>query len=762
MRFLVFTWLALVMLPAQAQDSYALKGTIRSETGEAIPLAHIRNNLASTVANKRGEFALNLPPGKHTLQVSAVGFEEKTIQVSSPNRALQIKLNTSTATLSDVVVTATRTTRKADEIPLPVQVIGEEEIEQMGSIRLQEVLAEQTGLQIISDHGNGLQMQGLNSDYILFLVDGEPLVGRTAGTLELNRIAVDNIKRIEIIKGPSSSLYGSEAMAGVVNIITKDPDSGFEGSLNTQHRSYNTHDIGTTLSYKQDNLSVSLFANRLRSDGYDLTEATVSQTIPAYQALTLAPKVAYRFSDRVKLQVNSRFYLENQQNETDFDLEEGTVRMDNTGRQDDWNLMPTLIINVGDQDRLQLRSYTTGYNTLSRYIRQDNESIHEESTFSQLFNRSEVQYDHYFNDRHITTMGVGYTNESVTATRYENVDPFRAAYAFVQHQWIPGNKFNLVAGGRFDTHNAYASRFSPKLAANYRVNDWVSVQASFGGGYKAPDFRQLILNFTNPVAGYTVLGTNVVQERFSALEASGQIAQVFIDPATLETIQAETSLAWNAGIAITPSAALEVNINGFRNEISNLIDAAPIAQKTNGQNVFSYFNYDEVVTQGIEVDVNYSLTPGLRLAAGYQYLDARNLEDVERIKAGEVFTRNPETNRTSKVALADYGGLPGRSRHSGNARLFYSLPKHGINASARAIYRGRWGLGDNNGNGIVDTSQEYADGYWQVNLSAAKSIFNWLTVEAGVNNVLNTTNAFEPSLPGRIWFGGLQMNFKSN
>ncbi len=89
---------------------------------------------------------------------------------------------------------------------MPVQLVAKAQIERIGSLRLNEVLLEQTGLQMISNHGAGLQMQGLSSDYILILIDGEPVIGRTAGTVDLSRISVNNIERIEIIRGPSSSL----------------------------------------------------------------------------------------------------------------------------------------------------------------------------------------------------------------------------------------------------------------------------------------------------------------------------------------------------------------------------------------------------------------------------------------------------------------------------------------------------------------------------------------------------------------------------
>ncbi len=125
--------------------------------------------------------------------------------------------------LNEVVVTATRSERKLGNVAVPVSIVSAKNIQQAASLRLNDILNEQAGLFLTSGFGTGVQMQGLNPDYTLILINGEPLIGRTAGVLDLNRITVGNIQKIEIVKGPSSSLYGSEAMAGVINIITKQP-----------------------------------------------------------------------------------------------------------------------------------------------------------------------------------------------------------------------------------------------------------------------------------------------------------------------------------------------------------------------------------------------------------------------------------------------------------------------------------------------------------------------------------------------------------
>ena len=117
--------------------------------------------------------------------------------------------STKIESLEEVIITATRTVRQLSSLPLPAQLISKKEIQSVNSSRLSDILNEQTGLITVPDFGGGegIQLQGLDSQYTLILVDGVPLIGRSAGTLDISRVSVGNIKQIEIVKGASSSLY---------------------------------------------------------------------------------------------------------------------------------------------------------------------------------------------------------------------------------------------------------------------------------------------------------------------------------------------------------------------------------------------------------------------------------------------------------------------------------------------------------------------------------------------------------------------------
>ena len=141
-------------------------------------------------------------------------------------------------------------------------------------------------------------------------MDGEPLIGRTKGRLNLPRVTVNNIDRIEILKGSSSSLYGSEAMGGVINIMTKNPQRSL-GKIFQQ----DTADLNAEIDYANEKISVSGFINRLSSDEYDLNEDVLRQTV-SLTAHSIQAKFKYKFNKNIDLLISGRFYNEPQKDWT--------------------------------------------------------------------------------------------------------------------------------------------------------------------------------------------------------------------------------------------------------------------------------------------------------------------------------------------------------------------------------------------------------------------------------------------------------------
>lgn len=657
--------------------------------------------------------------------------------------------------LDEIVVTATRTEKQLGSLTTPLTLIKKQQIQALGALRLAEVLQEQTGLAVIADHGQGIQMQGFDSDYTLILIDGEPLIGRTAGTLALSRIAVNNIKQIEIVKGPSSSLYGSEALAGVINIITDSPKKT-QGGINLQYGANQTMNVNGQVSFTHKKLGVYLFADRHSSQGYDLNPETYGATVEPFTNYTLQTKLRYDFNPKLKLTLSGRYYNETQEQRVNLDANNPLI-VSGEGIQQDANFQATLDQKIGQNLKLQYKFYHTDYRTKSALHYENDQQLYDESFFNQRFTRPEIVANYYINDAHFLTLGVGGTLESVEASRYTEIQQFNTQYVFGQYEWTPTKKLTVMAGARLDMHSVYGNQLSPKLSARYQITPWLATRGSVGVGFKAPDFRQLYLNFTNATAGYSVFGTEELGAGIDRLTQAGEILSLLADPASFKTLNPESSIAYNLGLQMQWKNGLKAEVNLFRNDIQNLIETQIVARKTNNQSVFSYTNLREVFTQGAEVNFTYNVLQNLQLKAGYQYLIAKDKAVVDQLEKGEVFKRDPQTLVTTRVTPSEYGGLFNRSRHMFNFRLFYN--HRTFNASLRGIYRGRYGLGDFNSNQILDADNEYVAGYWLWNASLAKEFKRGLRLQVGVDNILNFRNEIAiPGIAGRLWYVRLGFN----
>ncbi|WP_375562337.1 TonB-dependent receptor plug domain-containing protein [Bernardetia sp. OM2101] len=687
-------------------------------------------------------------------------IESDTLENNTKNNEANIK----TEDLEQVVITATRSEKLLSEIPIPMIIIDKEQIQQMGSLRLSDVLQEQTGLTLLQEHGQGVQLQGFDPDYTLILIDGEPIIGRTAGTLELSRIAVGNIERIEIIKGASSSLYGSEALAGVINIITKNP-KGTEGSISARYGTNQTSDLALSFQTKKEKLAITAFANRYGSNGYDFTPNSYGKTVEPFHNYTFQSKIKYNFSDKISLSVSGRYFEESQKSRFGASTEVGEEQVSGDGKVNDYNMLTNLDWRVTKKWRTYFRFYYSNYQTDSKLLYENDNSVYDETFFDQTFLRPEFQSVYSFNEKHFLTAGVGSVNESVSSTRYTDKKRLQTNYIFAQHEFLLSDKSNITLGARFDSHSIYGNQLSPKIASYYQISPKIRLTASAGMGFKTPDFRQLYLNFTNNVVGYSVFGTEEIKQGIADLQQAGQIAEVVLNPDDIQEIKAESSVSYNLGIKYTPIPRLILKANFFRNDVDNLIETQVVARKTNGQNLFSYTNLNSIFTQGMETELSYSIlspssnsSSSLTFSAGYQYLKAKDKTVLSEIEDGNYFARNPETLETKRLSKSDYGGLMGRSNHMANTKLFYQNSKHGFSANIRAIYRSKYGFGDRNGNLILDAPNEYVEGYTTVNISTGKQFLKQkLNLQIGADNLFNYKDeSFIPTLAGRLLWVRMQ------
>ncbi|REG90818.1 TonB-dependent receptor plug domain-containing protein [Flavobacterium aquicola] len=656
--------------------------------------------------------------------------------------------------LEVMVVTGTRTERVLSSLPLPMTIITSAEIAKTGVTRLNEILSEQTGIILIPDESGfeGIQMQGLDSAYTMVLIDGVPLVGRSAGVLDLSRVSVGNIERIEIVKGASSALYGSEAMGGVINVITKKPKKDiFSGSLSYRYATFNTNDANANFLWKKKKFSANLFANYYSSDGYDLDKSTPLKNLENFYNYTIQPKLYYDFSENLKLIVSNRFYNQKMDNVAIIDA--GNYKGDAT--ENEWNSQVKLEHKWNSKFYSEYELYATNYKNDS-FLNDENDVLYDKAYYNQWLFRPEVRTTFSIKNNKLTA-GVGMNYETLDRTYFSKNVEFTSEYVFVQYDWNPSEKWNILAGFRYDNHSEYASQFSPKLAVNYKINSDFSLKGSVGYGYKAPDFRQLYFDFSNPSVGYTVLGYNVAEDRLNQLDAEGQILKR-VDGINFDTpLEAESAINVNFGTFFKRNK-LKIDANAFYNSISNLIDTRVVAQKTNSQNVFSYFNVSEVFTYGLEFNSAYNFTNEFSVSLSYQYLTAKDKSVVDNFENYQ-YIRNSEL-QTIKINKSDYFGLYNRSKHTANIKFAYTIPKIKTDINLRVFYRSKYGLYDTNGNQILDKYDTFVDDYFTANLSVSKCITDKILFQAGANNLLDYTDPSQiPNLSGRQLFARIQYNF---
>lgn len=661
-----------------------------------------------------------------------------------------------TKILPEVVVSATRNEQLIDQVPVPVTVINKQQLQSMGAVLLQQVLAEQTGLFITANHGTGVQMQGLEAEYTLILLDGEPLIGRTAGTFDLSRIVVSNIERIEIIKGPVSSLYGSDALAGVINIITSNNKQTGVTSIGARYGSNNTYTLDGSTRIPYQNGSFTAGVSTYNSNGYTLGNAT-APTVPPFKTATWQSRWQQDWSPKWHTTLSGRYYA--QRYNSYFHDAKGVV--DDIGKEKDMNASAQISHTPGKDFRQVLRLYYSRYSTNEEMRYQQDKSVYDLSFFKQQYLKPEYQADWQLNTQHQLTGGIGYVHESLEATRYDDRMAFNSAYIFLQENWKPSTKWNILAGGRFDTHNQYPSQLSPKVSVSYHINSRWRILGAVGRGYRAPDFRQLYLHFNNAAVGYTVAGTKLAADILKEMQQQGQIKEVKIDPTQVKDLDAESSWSYNIGVEGKLFSSTGVKVNFFYNDVKNLIDTRVIAVKTNDLAVYSYVNLKRISTSGAEMSLSQQIGRYWQLSGGYQYLRSRDNALYQKVKNGEVYTKDAGTGETRALRKSEYFGLFNRSPHSGNLKIAYIQPRLDIDANVRVLYRSKYGFTDENGNNTPDLKSEFVPGYATINLAAAKTLFRkQLRLQATLGNLFNYTDAQHiATMPGRIYSLGATWNF---
>ena len=672
----------------------------------------------------------------------------------------QKKRNDSITTkkLSEVILTATKRIKKITSVPYPVSIVSNNEIKNLGAVRLNEILNEQTGIFSVSDESGfeGIQIQGISSEYVMVLIDGFPVIGRKSGNLDLKRFTLNNVERIEILKGPSSSLYGSEAIGGVINIITKKiNDKSLNGNTSFQIDSYSDSNFNVNFRNGLKKIKYEFNGNGYSSKGYDINPNTSGKTISPFKNFTLNNNIYYNFNDDLSLRLKNRFAWQDQ----DLEKKINDINFIGSTIEKDLNINLRVEQKLIDKIDIIYDFYFTKFESEESIDNQTSINQIPDNFFNQDLFRPELRINYLLSENLIFSSGAGVNYDKLERSFFDKNVSFNSQYFYSQIDLNIKDKIKILLGGRFDNHSEYKDQFSPKFGVKLNINQIISVKGSIGYGFKSPDFRQLYFNFTNSTIGYSVLGNKVAERELEKLKNEGQIINIFFSEKNLyNELKPESSIGYNLGVEFKNSK-WNFDFNIFRNDISDLIDTRVIARKKNGQNVFSYFNFDNIVTQGFELNYKYKLSTNLTFNLGYQYLLSFDKEKKESLSKGEIFGRDKISNQTIRLKISDYFGLENRSKHNLNFKIYYNSNK--FNMTTRFLYKSKYALFDSNGNGLIDVYDDsFINGYVISNISIGKDLNEKINIQLGMNNLIDHTDQNIPGLRG--FSGFIKLNYQFN
>ena len=498
--------------------------------------------------------------------------------------------------LEEVTISATKTNQTENELPIPIKIISEKEIQEFSASKLYDVITKQTGIVSVTTKtgAEGLQMQGLDASYTTFLIDGFPIIGRSFGTLDLNRISVADIERIEVVKGPSSSLYGSNALGGVINLISKKQiDDGPIISTSLKHATYNTTSSSLVYKYKEGTFQISNSFDYYKTDGYDLIDTDLLSTVNPYSNYTFRSNFKYALSDKLLLNTNGRYYKQEQINIA----ADSSSLLKGESNIKEWSFGASAKYLMNANFFQQLEIYKTNYRA-DEFLNTEDGVLYEDNYFNHTLLQSEMKSSFTYKVVN-SIVGFGITKEELSRRDISNNPEQDLKFIYGQLDATAFNKVNIIIGSRYDNYTNYTPVFSNKLALGFPLTNKIQLNGSVGTGFKTPDFRQKYFDFTNSTIGYIVLGRDVAIDRLDAM----QNVQEVVPFSELSTpLKSETSLNINFGVKYNPVNNLSFDVNLFNNKVNDLIEWKLVAKDENNINIYSYFNVNQVETKGFYFD----------------------------------------------------------------------------------------------------------------------------------------------------------------
>lgn len=559
--------------------------------GASISVQELKN--VGSISDINGYFQIILPEKEeYTLEASFLGYETETKKCKIDSKTINFTLVEDTYDLNQVVVTGTRTPKLLKETPITTRVISNLDIKKADVNNVGDLLqAELPGIEFSysMNQQTSLNMSGFGGNAVLFLVDGERLAGETLDNVDYSRLNMDNVSRIEIVKGAASSLYGSNAVGGVVNIISKEADEPWSVQANARYGTHNDQRYSLTAGFNVGMVQSTTSIQYSSIDGIDLTENAQSDTVGDYSYIygnrTLNVKERLVVKPTKNLSFTGRlgyYFRERNSSQSSKDR----YRSFSGGLKGNYQITA--------KDDLEL-GYSFDQYDKSDYLVASDRDVRD---YSNVQHTIRTLYNHTFRGKHILTIGGDYMRDYLMSYQFDGDGYYiqHTADAFAQFDWNPLKSLNVVAGARFDYFSAADLwHISPKLGLMYKWNR-VSLRGSYAGGFRAPSLKEMYMNFY-----------------------MGNIFMIYGNP----DLKAETSHNFSASVEYNPKRH-NITVTGFYNLVDNRITTA-WNEELGGQ---VYTNMARLNIAGAEANISGKYPFGLSWRLSYAYT-------YEHIKKGE-------------------------------------------------------------------------------------------------------------------------------
>ncbi|SMC39070.1 outer membrane receptor for ferrienterochelin and colicins [Desulfocicer vacuolatum DSM 3385] len=632
-----------------------------------------------------------------TLTLFSTGFSGKTSIANAAGSDSDDEM----IIMDNTLITATRTENNVKDVPVSTEIITAKEISNMAGATAQDVLTYAVGVNFYENMlRSAPSIRGFEGKHTLILIDGRRMAGPLGKFNELDRITSDNIQRIEIIRGPMSTLYGSEAMGGVINIITKTPRKP-SGSVGFKYSVYNDNsDVDST----EATFNIAGAGENMGRLGFFLSGSVIKNTplkndeneylSSDKELYSINSKLTWKFSDVLSSDITFDFSNDDVENEYFSTYMRSSSNC--------YDQMGTSVGLAYDTKELQAnaRAYFSTWEKdyESRYAQDytGRGKFHPKGELKDFSNDErettvvEASASKVLMESHRITLGGDWRKELFHSARNSTGDnPFTltregitikgsdyepSAYSlFLQDEWFIGNKLLIIPGVRYDKPDDFDNELSPKIGITWFVHPQFRVKANYGHSYATPATGQLYKDWYGMGGKYHIIGN--------------------------PDLEPETSNSYEIALE-GEMGRLGGRMAFFHNDVDDLIDTVKIGKEAEtGATISNYTNIDEAEIKGSEVEFNVKLHNNLTFEAGYAYLDAIDKKTDERLEQ--------------------------RPKNKVTAKLFYTNEDYNFDVNIWGEY-------------VSDFLQDKKDYNFTIcNLNIKKRFLNGVEVYAGVDNIFD-------------------------